>query len=202
MVPLARRHVLRQAIELGQGSDEREMHEGMISVCLNASTKPGDGFCVGIELQLGEADRYHLPMGGRISWRATERLVDMRFGLGAPTENIVGETDPTVSLCQISIRRQRPFAFSAIPWAARFESCLRGASLNTILITQPFLVCHMNPARPTRYLSLSWTASLRLHRTVPAVECGAAASCYRPRMAPTVGGVMLIWFLPLRKTVP
>jgi hypothetical protein len=26
--------VLRQAIELGQGSDEREMHEGMISVCL------------------------------------------------------------------------------------------------------------------------------------------------------------------------
>lgn len=46
---------LIQRAEQRQSGGEMKMREGMISIGLNAAAQPYDCFCIGAEVQLGEA---------------------------------------------------------------------------------------------------------------------------------------------------
>src|SRR5229473_1961750 len=76
---------LVQRAEQRQGSGEKEMRHGIISIGLDGPLQPGDRFRIGAELQLGDADEYHPLEGEGIAGRQAERLLDMGLGLRAAT---------------------------------------------------------------------------------------------------------------------
>ena len=55
------------------------MRDGIISIGLDASTVPGDGFGVGLKLHFGDAHRRHPSVCQHIARREAERLVDMKL---------------------------------------------------------------------------------------------------------------------------
>src|SRR6516165_1886118 len=66
-------------------SRQIKMHEGSVSVCVNAPAHPDDGFRIGTELLLGEADHCHPSVGIGVARRKAQCLVDVSFALCAST---------------------------------------------------------------------------------------------------------------------
>src|SRR6476660_975761 len=55
------------------------MRDGIISIGLDASTEPDDGFGVGLKLHFGDAHIRHPSVCQHIARRQAERLVDMKL---------------------------------------------------------------------------------------------------------------------------
>ena len=87
------------------------MRRRQISIGLDAATEPGYRLSVGIELNLGVADIEQPAESVDIARREAKCFVDMEFGLGTATNQILGQADVCISVGQISIERERLLAF-------------------------------------------------------------------------------------------
>ena len=94
------------------------MVDGMVTVNLDGATQAFDRLLVRSKLQLGETGERHPAMGAPVPRTEAKRFLDMNLGFLAATHNILGESDGSVSPCQISIQRQRSFAFGNALWYA------------------------------------------------------------------------------------
>jgi hypothetical protein len=87
------------------------MRKGIISVSLETSAQPGSSFGVGAQLKFGKADPSHPIVGEDIARRQPERFVDVAFCLDSATKKTLCVTDVPVCQGEVSIQRQRSFAF-------------------------------------------------------------------------------------------
>src|SRR6516225_4019381 len=75
--------------EIRQGCGEIELPAGEISVNLEVAAKSCDGFRVAAEVEISEARHTDPLISVRIDWADAERLLDMRLGFLAATDEIL-----------------------------------------------------------------------------------------------------------------
>ncbi|WP_234685341.1 hypothetical protein [Bradyrhizobium monzae] len=84
----------------------------MISIGFNATAQPTYRFSVCAKVKLGHSDNHQPNIRTGIARRQPKSLLHGRFGLRCTADVYLGETDLSVSMSQIAIQSQRPFAFS------------------------------------------------------------------------------------------
>src|ERR1700737_2725882 len=89
-----------------------EVREGIISVYVDASAQPDNGFLIQIELCFGQADPYQPSVRHCVVRRKTECFVDVGLGFCSPSKEKLGVPDETVSTRQIGVQCQGPLALS------------------------------------------------------------------------------------------
>src|SRR5471030_889665 len=109
--PLNRVPRFVEPIQMRQRGSETEIRVGTISIHLDGVTKLVDRLLVFGEIEVGEARDRHPNIGVRITRTETECLPDMGLGLLCATDISFRQTDQCISASEISIQRQRPFAF-------------------------------------------------------------------------------------------
>ena len=72
--------------------------ERKIAIGLDASAQPGNGRGVGVEMDARHAGPHHPSVSENVARREAQRFEDMGLGFRSATKNILGHTDPTVSI--------------------------------------------------------------------------------------------------------
>jgi hypothetical protein len=97
--------------EIRQGRGEIELPAGEISVKLKGAAKPYDGLLIAAQMELSEARHTDPLISVPVDRTDAERLLDMRLGFLAATDEVLSLAGAPVRTGQISIQFQRSLAF-------------------------------------------------------------------------------------------